>query len=58
MLKSNRGPEPGFEPGTEDPQSHMLPGYTIRAILTTWVFFLFSFSPKTWNLYITLSENE
>ena len=26
------GPEPGFEPGTEDPQSHMLPGYTIRAI--------------------------
>jgi len=21
------------------------------------VFFLFSFSPKTWNLYITLSEN-
>jgi hypothetical protein len=26
------GPEPGFEPGTEDPQSHMLPGYTTRAI--------------------------
>ena len=25
-------PEPGFEPGTEDPQSHMLPGYTTRAI--------------------------
>ena len=28
-----KGPEPGFEPGTEDPQSHMLPGYTTRAIL-------------------------
>ena len=28
------GPEPGFEPGTEDPQSHMLPGYTTRAIYT------------------------
>ena len=27
-----RRPEPGFEPGTEDPQSHMLPGYTIRAM--------------------------
>ena len=27
-----KGPEPGFEPGTEDPQSHMLPDYTIRAI--------------------------
>ena len=26
-------PEPGFEPGTEDPQSHMLPGYTTRAIM-------------------------
>jgi hypothetical protein len=26
------GPEPGFEPGTEDPQSHMLPGYTTRAM--------------------------
>src|SRR5512136_12370 len=38
MLKSNRGPEPGFEPGTEDPQSHMLPGYTIRAMH---YFFLF-----------------
>ena len=32
MLKYDRGPEPGFEPGTEDPQSHMLPGYTIRAM--------------------------
>jgi hypothetical protein len=32
MIKNNNGPEPGFEPGTEDPQSHMLPGYTIRAI--------------------------
>ena len=32
MIKNSR-PEPGFEPGTEDPQSHMLPGYTIRAIL-------------------------
>ena len=31
MIKNGR-PEPGFEPGTEDPQSHMLPGYTIRAI--------------------------
>ena len=26
------GPEAGFEPATEDPQSHMLPGYTTRAI--------------------------
>ena len=25
-------PEAGFEPATEDPQSHMLPGYTTRAI--------------------------
>ena len=31
--KINEGPEPGFEPGTEDPQSHMLPSYTTRAIL-------------------------
>jgi hypothetical protein len=31
MVKNGR-PEPGFEPGTEDPQSHMLPGYTTRAI--------------------------
>ena len=28
-----QGPEAGFEPATGDPQSHMLPGYTTRAIL-------------------------
>jgi hypothetical protein len=33
------GPEPGFEPGTEDPQSHMLPGYTIRAMLSKVLWF-------------------
>ena len=33
MILLELGPESGFEPDTEDPQSHMLPGYTTRAIV-------------------------
>ena len=32
MINVIKGPEPGFEPGTKDPQSHMLPDYTTQAI--------------------------
>jgi hypothetical protein len=35
IFKNIKGPEAGFEPATEDPQSHMLPGYTTRAVMIT-----------------------
>ena len=40
FARGKKGPGPGFEPGPEDPQSHMLPSYTTSAILCVWFLFV------------------